>query len=106
MLSIKINGKEHKLEVITVRKLNQTIAFKKKLAILEAQPQKDEEDIINAMLEYIETIYSIKKGEEIIKPFTVEDILDSLPVNKLQSTFTDTLNGVMDAFSEEAEEKN
>ena len=103
MLSIQIAEQNFNLDVITVRKLNQTMAFKTKFEVLQAQNKQEE--MIDAMLEYIVQIFSIKKGEEVVYAFDKDFLLDNLPLQDLHNTFNTVITGILSVFGSEAEAK-
>lgn len=103
MLSIKIAEQTFTLETITVRKLNQTMAFKTKFEILQAQGKQEE--MIDAMLDYMVQIFSVKKGEEVKYAFDKDYLLDNMPLQDLHETFNATITGVLNVFNTEAETK-
>ena len=101
MLQIKIGQETFTLATITVRKLNQTMKFKKKFDILQAQGDKEAE-MFDAMVDYLVEVFSIKKGEEVEYAFDADYILDNLPLSELQSTFQYTINTIMSVFAGES----
>lgn len=101
MLEIKIGQETFKLSTITVRKLNQTMKFKQKFDILQAQGGKEAE-MFDAMVDYLVEIFSIKKGEEVVYAFDADYVLDNLPLGELQATFQYTINTIMGVFAGEA----
>ena len=103
MLSIKIAEETFTLDVITVRKLNQTMAFKSKFEVLQAQNKQEE--MIEAMLDYMVQIFSTKKGEEVKYAFNKDYLLDNMPLQDLHNTFNEVITGVLGVFSTEAEIK-
>ena len=103
MLSIKIAEQTFTLETITVRKLNQTMALKTKFEILQAQGKQEE--MIDAMLDYMVQIFSVKKGEEVKYAFDKDYLLDNMPLQDLHETFNATITGVLNVFNTEAETK-
>lgn len=98
-MELVLGKKKYTVDVITARKLKQTLAFKKKFEILQAQ-ETDEERLIDEMLSYIVNIYSFKKGEEVVKQFTEDDILDNLPLSELNKVFNETVESVLAVFTE------
>lgn len=106
MLQIKIGQETFNLDVITVRKLNQTMKFKKKFDILQAQGDKEAE-MFDAMVEYLVDVFSTRKGEEVKYAFDADYILDNMPLAELQATFQYTLNTIMGVFAgEDTSSKN
>lgn len=106
MLQIKIGQETFTLSTITVRKLNQTMKFKKKFDLLQAQGDKEAE-MFDAMVDYLVEVFSVRKGEEVEYAFNADYIMDNLPLSELQSTFQYTINTIMSVFAgEEANTKN
>lgn len=103
MLSIKIGNEKFTLDVITVRKLNQTMLFKKQFELMQANDEQ--EAMIEAMVDYIVNIFSTRKGEETIYAFDRDYILDNMPLGDLQKCFQETITAVLEVFSGEAESK-
>lgn len=104
MIKINVGKEEFKLEVITVRKLNQTMSFKKKFEILQAQGN-NEEELIEAMLDFICTIFSSKNGDKVEYAFDKDFLLDNLPLKELNNTFNYVINAVLGVFAGEEEQK-
>lgn len=109
MIKIKLD-KEYTLDFISARKLKQTIAFKKKYDILSSQIKDkdsdvDEERLLDEMARYIVDIFSYRKGEETVKPFTEEDIWDYLSLKDFQSKFSEIIESVISEFGGEVKKK-
>lgn len=103
MLSILIGNEKFTLDVITVRKLNQTMKFKKKFDLMQANDEQ--EAMIDAMIDYMVDIFSVRKGEETIYAFDKDYILDNMPLGDLQAKFQETITAVLEVFAGEAETK-
>lgn len=106
MLSLKIGQDTFTIGTITVRKIHQTLDLQEKVNKILAEKQ-GERAMIDAMVDYLVEIFSIKKGEEVSYPFDKDYILDNMPLNELQTSFDDVFNTILRVFSgEEANSKN
>ena len=103
MLSIKIGTEEFKLDVITVRKLNHTMQFKKKFDLM--QSNGEEGAMIDSMIDYLVDIFSTRQGEKTTYAFDKDYVLDNMPLGDLQRCFQETITAVLEVFGGEAESK-
>ena len=106
MIKIKLN-KEYTLDFISARKLKLTLAFKKRYDILSSQMKAgevDEERLLDEMAKYIVDIFAFRKGEEVQKQFSEDDIWDYMSLKDFQAKFSEIIEAVIGEFGGEVEE--
>lgn len=106
MIELKIGQETFKLASVTVRKIHQTLDLQEKINKIIEEKQ-GEKAMIDAMIDYLVEIFSIKKGEEVQYQFDREYILDNMPLNELNKRFDEIFNAILKVFGgEEVNSKN
>lgn len=106
MLKLEIGQETFTVGTVTVRKIHQTLDLQEKINKI-IEEKKGEKAMIDAMIDYLVEIFSIKKGEEVTYQFDRDYIMDNMPLNQLNKKFDEIFNTVLKVFGgEEIDSKN